>query len=312
VFMILLSVSCSNDSRGYIGLEEDKVDNGKTEEGKPQEQLILIQENPKVLTDSELIKGDKDVPALVADWSLVLEESFDKDLSNWEIWQGGAFNKEVQLYTVGGLSLSGGILSIKAQRKAVKGAKDKFNPNKEKSFDFVSGRIESKEKFGPSDINGEREYRISARIKLPRGFGMWPAFWTYANPWPTMGEIDILEGRGNTPKKFQSNVFFGEEPSKLTSSQNEKFYSVEEDLTADFHVYELLWEKDKLTILFDNRVLGTYLEINGNPTISDLFGKKHQIILNLAVGGDFFFNTNSNDYEANAIMEVDWVRVYKK
>jgi beta-glucanase (GH16 family) len=63
-----------------------------------------------------------------------------------------------------------------------------------KTFNYTSGRIESKANFSASSFSPV--VRMMTRIKLPAGYGMWPAFWSYGDPWPTQGEIDILEARG--------------------------------------------------------------------------------------------------------------------
>ena len=102
-------------------------------------------------------------------WNLIFEEEFN-DLSAWNIWYGGAFNKEIQLYREEQLSLDNGILKINAERKSVKGPTRPSEPTI-KNFEYVSGRIESKQLFGPSDKDGERAYKFVARMKLPFGPG---------------------------------------------------------------------------------------------------------------------------------------------
>ncbi len=124
-------------------------------------------------------------------WNLVFEENFNA-LNAWDIWYGGAYNDEIQLYREEQLSITDGILSINTQREKIIGP-NLNKDDKPKHFEYVSGRIESKELFGPRDTEGEREYRFVPRLKLPAGKGMWPAYWIYEDPWPTQGEIDILE-----------------------------------------------------------------------------------------------------------------------
>ena len=142
---------------------------------------------------------------------------------------------------------------------------------------------------------------------------MWPAFWSYGDPWPTKGEIDILEARGNQPMSFQSNIFYGNEPNVVLTQNidTEKVYNLNIDLTDDFHIYELIWSANKLEIRFDDETLHTY-SANSKNYIASFFGKKQQIVLNIAVGGDFFHGANSSNFTNNAIMEVDWVKVYQR
>ncbi len=248
--------------------------------------------------------------SLLAEWDIVFEEEFDSDLSKWDIWESGAYNEEIQLYREEQLSLENGILTINIRREDATGATNPYDLAN-KQFEYVSARIESKELFSASDTEGENEYRFSARIKLPAGNGMWPAFWTYGDPWPTQGEIDILEARGGDPDEFQTNLFFGTEPNVNINFGNEVKHTPGPDLTADFHIYGMVWKSDSIDILFDEKLIYSYATDAGN-NIESMFGKEQKIVLNTAVGGLFFPDRNPANYADSASMQVDWVRVYSK
>ena len=254
--------------------------------------------------------GGGDNPQPTGDWNLVFEDEFNTDLSEWNVWEGGAFNDEIQLYTASQLSLDNGILSIATQREAVTGPTNIYDPTV-KEFEYLSGRIESKAIYGPSATEGERQYRFEARMKLPAGHGMWPAFWTYGDPWPTQGEIDILEARGGDPTVYQSNIFYGPRANRSVTRNTEVHYSTGVDLTADFHTYGMVWASNMVEIYFDGQLMHTY-EANRENQVANLFGKKEKIALNTAVGGLFFQDRNSANYVDSALMEVDWVRVYSR
>lgn len=245
-------------------------------------------------------------------WNLVWEEEFESDLSQWNIWESGAFNNEIQYYRPEQLVLEDGILSINIQRETITGDNNPFDSTP-KEFEYVSGRIETKTTYGPSGGTGETEYRFMASVKFPAGNGMWPAFWSYGDPWPTKGEIDIIEARGNEPMEFSSNIFYGtEEGVPLTNNDNTVVeHELEVDITADFHTYELIWTANSLEIIFDGESLHKY-NANGLNFISSLFNQKQQIVLNTAVGGFFFPGTSSSTYADTSQMQVDWVRVYKR
>lgn len=246
------------------------------------------------------------------EWELILEENFDGDFSQWNVWEGGAFNNEIQLYTGKQLSCKNGILSITAKRKSVTGDTSPFDTTP-KNFEYVSGRIETKKLFGPSSANGENSMRIMARIKLPKGDGMWPAFWTYGDPWPTKGELDILEARGNKPFEFQSNIFYGTVVNENIALEEDtaKHYTLEDNLTDDFFVYELIWSKESLEIKINDTTVGNYVADNKNY-IQDIFGNKHKIAFNLAVGGFFFNQNDSSVFADKAEMKIDWLKVYQR
>lgn len=242
-------------------------------------------------------------------WELVFEDEFN-ELSSWNIWYGGAFNNEIQLYREEQIRLDEGKLKIFAQRKEITGPAKPFDATPT-NFKYVSGRIESKQTYGPSKKEGESEYRFMARIKLPFGHGMWPAFWTYGDPWPTEGEIDILEARGSETDRFSSNIFYGPENGISINHDTEVKHSIGQNLTEDFHVYEMIWRANSIDILLDDKLLHSY-QANSNNNIDKLFGKKQKIVFNTAVGGWFFQDKNSSNFADSSIMEVDWLRVYKR
>lgn len=254
--------------------------------------------------------GGGEDPQPTGPWTLIFEEEFDTDLSAWNIWEGGAYNEEIQLYRPEQVSLSDGKLLIQAQREAVTGPTTNVEATT-KDFEYVSGRIESKDLYGPSATEGEQQYRFVARIRLPAGHGLWPAFWTYGDPWPTQGEIDILEARGGEPTKFQSNIFYGRQAGRNINRHAEAYFDTGVDLTADFHEYEMIWTSNSIEIWFDGERLHTYTASRTN-NIENLFGKKEKVTLNTAVGGLFFTDRNSANYADAGLMEVDWVRVYRR
>lgn len=272
---------------------------------------VLACSNSSTTEEVEKIERDP-INTTDGEWNLVFEEEFDDDLSKWNVWVGGAFNNEIQLYEESQNKIENGILTIEAKREAVSGNTSP-NDGTQKDFEYISGRIETKQQFGPSAGEGENEYRIISRIKLPNGNGMWPAFWTYSDPWPTNGEIDIIEARGNEVSKFQTNIFYGTTVGEpLTSGvDTEKIHELNIDLTEDFHIYELIWKEGSLEVLVDEQSLHTYTADSKNY-IADLFGKKQQIVLNIAVGGAFFQGVNSANFVDNSTMQIDWVKVYKK
>jgi beta-glucanase (GH16 family) len=235
-------------------------------------------------------------------WTRVFEDGFSGNLSQWTIWNGGAFNEELQLYQPANLATSNGLLSISARKETATGPTTPFDPTP-RTFSWTSGRIESKSHFSASRTTPR--VRLSARLKLPGGYGMWPAFWSYGDPWPTQGEIDVMEGRGQEPYQYQTAYWFGRRPGKNLVSNSATVVSSAVSLTDCWHVYEVIWTKNDLTFLFDGQVVNS----RSGDYIPSMYGKKERITLNLAVGGLFF-----GSYDPAAIQpgtfQVDWVKVF--
>jgi beta-glucanase (GH16 family) len=245
-----------------------------------------------------------DEAELISDgWEKVFEENFDADLAKWNIWTGGAFNNELQHYQSANLELSNGALLIHAKKESVTGANNPYDQT-QKNFEFTSGRIESKSNFSAS--SGTPKVRMIARIKLPAGYGLWPAFWSYGDPWPTQGEIDILEARGNELTKYHTNYFYGTASGQNLVTNAEGHITADDELNGCYHVYEMIWSKNSLTSILD----GTIVEVKtSGGYIPQMFGKQQRITLNLAVGGLFFSNLDPSKIE-NGTLEVDWVKVF--
>jgi beta-glucanase (GH16 family) len=201
------------------------------------------------------------------------------------------------------LTITNGVLSITAKKDNITGATNPFDTTP-KNFNYTSGRIERKQNVSAS--SNTPKVRMVARIQLAPGYGMWPAFWSYGDPWPTQGEIDIIEARGQEPNKYQTNYFYGKAANRNIVKNATGYITADSDLTTCFHVYEMIWEQTKLTSLLDGKVVEVKTS-GGN--IPNLFGKTERITLNLAVGGVFFSNLDPAKIETGT-MYVDYVKVF--
>jgi beta-glucanase (GH16 family) len=235
-------------------------------------------------------------------WTKVFEDNFDADLSKWNIWTGGAFNNELQYYQAANLQVVNGNLVITAKKETVSGATTPFDPTV-KTFNYTSGRVECKTNVSAS--SSTPKVRMIARIKLPAGYGMWPAYWSYGDPWPTQGEIDFLEARGQEPTKYQTNYFYGKTANRNLVRNAVGYINTDGDLTTCYHVYEMVWAQNTLSSYFD----GQLVETKSGGYIPSLFGKTERITLNLAVGGNFFTNFDPSQIQPGT-MYVDYVKVF--
>jgi beta-glucanase (GH16 family) len=143
---------------------------------------------------------------------------------------------------------------------------------------------------------------IAARIKLPAGKGLWPAFWALGSDhdsvgWPACGELDAMENLGNHTHVVYGSVHAPNynHTTAATSAAN---------LASGFHTYGVKWTPYIVRMTLDGRVYATYM-----PGMSSIFGRPFCVILDLAVGGSWPGNPNSAT-KFPASMLIDWVRAY--
>ena len=154
----------------------------------------------------------------------------------------------------------------------------------------------------------------TGRIKLPEGKGLWPAFWLLGADfdevgWPTCGEIDILEMRGDDPTEVHGTIhgsgYFGGGGLGGT-------YSLDgETFADDFHTFAVDYEPDRLAWYVDDNL---YLSLSpGDLPEGSAWSHDGPVfmILNLAVGGNYLGNPDETT-EFPASVEVDWVRIYER
>jgi beta-glucanase (GH16 family) len=174
---------------------------------------------------------------------------------------------------------------------------------------YTSGRIKSKglveQKYG----------RFEARIKLPPGQGIWPAFWMLGanfpeTDWPRAGEIDIMEFRGQEPRVVHGTLhgpgYSGGSPitSKFALPEDESF-------TDDFHIFAVEWDPGRIAFLVDDVVYQVVTTPEVQARGDWVFDHPFFLLLNVAVGGSFVGPVGS-DTVFPAEMLVDYVRVFER
>jgi beta-glucanase (GH16 family) len=267
--------------------------------------LVMVKDSESVIKKASIMDCEyqhDETGLLTNGWKKIFEDQFDQNLSNWHIWKSGAYNHELQLYQPSNLVIHDGILAIEAKKEQLVGFKF---PNKKTkaNFEYSSGRIESKQLFSINDKYPK--LRILARIKLPLGYGMWPAFWAYGTPYPSQGEIDFIEARGAEPQKYLTN-FYEAKLDDAVSEDHTSIIGLPINLTNCYHVYEMEWSKDALISYFDGKLVDTK---KNEPHIASLFEKREKLVLNLAVGGGFYPTLDISKIQTGT-MYIDWVKVY--
>jgi beta-glucanase (GH16 family) len=156
--------------------------------------------------------------------------------------------------------------------------------------------------------------RFEARIKIPQGQGMWPAFWMLGSNigtigWPACGEIDIMENIGKEPDKVHGSMHG---PGYSGSHGLTGTYTVPSGKFADdFHIFAVEWETSAVRFYVDGNLYETRTPSDLPPGSTWVFDHPFFILLNVAVGGDWP-GSPDNTTVFPQTMQVDYVRVYTK
>jgi beta-glucanase (GH16 family) len=236
-----------------------------------------------------------------AGWTLAWSDEFDgaqHDRSKWVVETGGHCwgNKELQHYTgrPENLRVEGGMLVIEARR-------ERHGDN-----DYTSARIKT------AGLMEQMHGRFEARIKVPKGQGIWPAFWMLgANirqaGWPRAGEIDIMENIGKEPAIVHGTLHGpGYSGDKAFGSPSPLASGVYAD---DFHVFAVEWERGEIRWYRDGILYHT-----ARPDLVEgdwVFEHPFFVLLNLAVGGLWPGYPDSTTTLPQRML-VDYVRVYRR
>ena len=153
--------------------------------------------------------------------------------------------------------------------------------------------------------------RVESRIKVPRGQGVWPAFWMLgANfpqaSWPVCGEIDIMENIGREPRTVHGTIHG---PGYSGGEGIGRPKHIDKDFADDFHVYAVDWDPHIIRWYVDGDLYSelTPDDLRGNKWV---FDHDFFILLNVAVGGYWPGNPDTTT-EFPQTMLVDYVRVYQ-
>ena len=225
-------------------------------------------------------------------WTMVFNDEFEGsalDASKWNTcfhWATEnnfnychAGNDELQWYQPDDVSVQDGQLHLKAEKRQLLG------------LNYTSGMVASNNKF--SYLYGYAE----ARVRVPKGKGLWPAFWTLPkdNTWPP--EIDIMEILGDRPTVAYTSLHWGAENNSTTKVFNGP------DFSTDFHTFAADWEPGLIVWSIDGVEV---LRLTTNVPDKEMY-----LILNLAVGGAWPGSPDANTVFP-ATFDVDYVRVWQK
>jgi beta-glucanase (GH16 family) len=156
--------------------------------------------------------------------------------------------------------------------------------------------------------------RMEIRAKLPVGTGTWPAIWMLSTDWeyggwPASGEIDIMEHVGYDPGVVHATVHT-ESFNHVIGTQVGVQTSVP-DFAEEFHNYTIEWTPDKIDIFRDDLKYFTFNNDKTGNFSTWPFDKRFHLILNIAVGGNWGGSKGIDPALNEAIMEIDYVRLYR-
>ena len=254
-------------------------------------------------------------PLAAKGWTLVWSDEFSgadgsaPDSSKWTYDLGGKGwgNNELECYTnrLPNAHIQGGNLVIIAQKESVP-----FTCSDGTSNNYTSARLKTQGLF--SQAYG----RFEARIKIPAGQGMWPAFWMLGNNittagWPGCGEIDIMENIGKEPGTVHGSLH-GPSTTATTSDASASFgLPAGQNFSDAFHLYAVEWEPGVVRFYVDSNLYETVNQSQWPAGGTWVFDHPFFLLLNVAVGGNWPGSPDNTTVFPQQML-VDYVRVYIK
>ena len=246
------------------------------------------------------------LPPIEGEWVLVFSDEFigtSLDKSKWHTcfwWATDTCtiesNNELELYSSGDVFVQDGFLRLQAQKRNMVGWNGK-------TYQYTSGMV----------MGGGRKYEkppgftftygyAEARVKIPKGKGLWPAFWMLPLSYKSRPEIDISEILGDTPNIQRMHYhYLNADGSKVDQGNN----WIGPDFSQDWHTFGVHWASSEIVWYVDGVERWRFSD---SSTISS---EPMYVLLNLAVGGNW---PGSPDAFTSfpSYYDVDYVRVWQK
>jgi beta-glucanase (GH16 family) len=227
--------------------------------------------------------------------NLVWSDEFNGDTLDKKVWQhalGNLYsNNELQAYTDHNSYMANGCLNIFAKKEY------------ESDAQYTSTKVQS--------TLGFQYGKIEARIKVPKGNGLWPSFWmmpadaSIYGKWPSGGELDIMEMSDNMDFN-DATMHYG---NANVHNQAGCRTQIHGDFSADFHVYAIEWEVNEIRWYVDGQLYCTKNSWWNDFPSPAPFNQKFNLIFNLAIGGSYPRSPVDDNF-LPATMQIDYVRVY--
>lgn len=265
-----------------------------------------------ILIISSFIKCKKDVSPDVdfEGYSLVWSDEFDDNQINslnWvhELGDGTAYglpagwgNNEIQLYT-------DNIENSYIETDENNTSSLVIEVTEENPGEYLSAKLTTQ------GLRNFKYGKIDARIKLPTGQGMWPAFWMLGEnksiiDWPGCGEIDIVELVGHSPSTAHANVHYTNGNNEYSNDEGMP-KTISQTFDQEYHNFSIDWTPSEINFSLDGEI---YKTTNLSDDMKE-FQRSFYLILNVAVGGPWAGNPNASTTFPQK-MYVDYIRYYSK
>ena len=246
-------------------------------------------------------------------WAEEFDGTGELDPTLWGYETGFVRNEELQWYQEENAVREDGYLVIEGRTE------DRPNPDyipgssdwktHRETIEYTSSSITTEDRF-------EWQYgHLVVRAKVTNLTGTWPAIWTLGTEceWPSNGEVDVMENYGGD---ILANFAWGTD-TRWSPNWDSSHWPVEdmgEGWVDEFHIWELDWTEDAMTILLDGTILNT---VNLNDTVNgsvvcagqNPFRQPHYLLLNLALGGSAGGSVDELSFPTRYV--VDYVRWYE-
>ena len=279
------------------------------------------------------LKIDKRKNTKNKEWKLIWSDEFDGnelDRSKWDYWEndnpwnsGNYVDENGNLvdrygfqskhyYLNENIKFKNGNLIITLKKE---GNRTEKIEGKDRRILYSSGAIHTR------NIFSVKYGKIEMRMAMPKGIGVWPAFWLWPadhaqarDVWAD-GEIDIVEVYGDNMKRVTGTAHVLLEPAKYKSYNKNNLIIKKSENLLDFNTYAIEWDEKEIKWLFNGRV---YKKVSMKKIEKDAkkgkypynpFNKPYYIMINVALQNK---TGEDGDVDFPTKMKVDYVRVYQK
>lgn len=245
-------------------------------------------------------------PAQGDQWVLVFEDQFEGDRLNSDVWvtcywwdDDGCTNlgnNELQWYRPENVAVRDGSLRLTARPESTTGWRGR-------TFDYTSGMVTTGRNVDDHRVQAGLLVGhgiIEMRAWLPKGVGLWPAFWMLPDTHESRPEIDIMEMNGSRPNTMSVHIHVLSRGERRSLGER----CAATDLSQNWHVYSVEWMQDRIVWYLDGKKCWEVDDVGLVPA------EPMYILINLAVGGEYVGPPDETT-AFPAELKVDWVRVWE-